>query len=266
MILNKEHTFATNNCPLIPYKMKKTVFILSLFVVAALAASAQQSYRMFEMMYMTVKSGHEKEFEKAVALHNKKFHSQAPYKVTLAEVELGPNSGDYTWVMGPLTFTDLDGRPADDAHESDWSATVMTHVEKVSGADYWRVDDKLSYSPLETATGERRMVTYYDIAPGKGYRFDELVKKLLKVYQDKKYKDNFTFLRNSFNTGNGRDVMIISFFDKFSYFDADNTMVKDYEEMYGQGSWSQFMTEYNEVVVSSTDEIRHRRAELSSSN
>lgn len=246
--------------------MKKSIITLGLLVAAVMAVPAQQSYKMYEMMYMTVKSGHEKEFEKAVAAHNKKFHPPGPYQVTVAEVELGPNSGQYVWIMGPLTFTDLDSRPADEAHESDWSATVMPHVEKLSDTDYWRVDDKLTYTQPGLTQRERRMITFYDIAPGKGYRFDELVKKVLKVYQDKNYKDNFTYMRNSFNTGNGRDVMMVSFFDKYSYFDIDNPMVKDYEEIFGQGSWSQFMAEYNEVVLSSTDEIRHRRAELSSSN
>lgn len=246
--------------------MKKSLLLLSFCVIAAYAASAQQSYRMYEMMYMTVKPGQEKAFEKAVAVHNKKFHAQAPYKVTIAEVELGSHTGDYTWVMGPLTFTDLDGRPADEQHETDWSSTVLPFVEKQSGVDYWKIDDKLSYTTPEAANSERRMITYYDIAPGKAYRFDELVKKVVKVYQDKKYKDNFTYMSNSFNTGNHRDVMIVNFFDKYSYFDVENPMSKDFEEIFGKGSWSQFMAEYNEIVVSSSDEIRRRRADLSSSN
>ena len=137
---------------------------------------------------------------------------------------------------------------------------------KLSGADYWKVDEKLSYSTPEDPNKERRMVTFYDIAPGKGFSFDEMVKKVLKVYQDKKYKDNFMYLRNSFNTGNHRDVMIVTFFDKYSYFDIENPLSKDFEEIYGQGSWSQFMSEFDEIVVSSTDEIRQRRADLSSSN
>lgn len=243
--------------------MKKSILLLSLFVTAAMAVSAQQKYKMYEFMYMTVKPGHEKEFEKAVAEHNKKFHPPGPYQVAVVEVELGPNSGQYTWVMGPCTFTELDGRPADDKHETDWATTVMPHVEKVSDTDYWKVDDKLSYSPLQTASGERRMATFYDIAPGKMYRFEELVRKVVKVYQEKKYKDNFTYFRSPFNTGNGRDVMIVSFFDKFAYFDIDNPMMKDFDEIFGPGSWSQFMDEYNSIVISSIDEIRHRLPDLS---
>ncbi len=64
---------------------------------------------------------HVAQFEDALAKHNQRFHAEGPYTALVYYVVTGPRSGQMLWLMGPGTFTSLDGRPSGDPHDSDWS-------------------------------------------------------------------------------------------------------------------------------------------------
>lgn len=74
----------------------------------------------------------------------------------------GPYSGQYLWIMGPGTFTSLDGRPTGDPHDSDW-AEVLAHADGHSNI-YWRRNENLS-TPLPESDAAVRPVPFTGVGP-----------------------------------------------------------------------------------------------------
>src|SRR5690349_7599447 len=108
--------------------MKNLVILFSCMFGLITSGWTQTDYKQWETHRFKVKMGQEDDFEKSLAAHNKKFHNAAPYKTSVFSLHTGPNSGDYEIALGPMTFTQLEGRPAGKDHDEDW-AKVMSHVE-----------------------------------------------------------------------------------------------------------------------------------------
>jgi hypothetical protein len=166
------------------------------------------------------------------------------------------------WVMGPCTFTDLDGRPDSKEHEDDWSTNVEPYIEATS-AEYWKNDKDISYVPENFKWGSKVVWTVYDIKPFMGYRFKEMCKKIAAVYAAKKYTYNFQVFMNQFDSKDGRDFGIEVDFNNWAFFDRDDNFRKDYEEINGEGSFQQLLNEYRDVVISSVDEVVELVPEMS---
>ena len=126
--------------------MKNLLFTLMLLTWASFSLQAQTDYKQWETHRFVAKRGHETDFEKGLAEHNKQFHNSAPYTTNIFEIITGPNSGAYELAMGPMTFTQMEGRPAGKEHDTDW-AKVMEHVESTGESMYWRADKDIYYAP-----------------------------------------------------------------------------------------------------------------------
>jgi len=125
--------------------MKKILFLI-VFLLAGVITHAQDSYIMYETMYIKPKYSKIKEFNVALEAHNKRFHAEGPNAVAIQRVANRARAGQLVWVMGPLTFTDLDNRPSDEAHLDDWNE-VMAYIDELTEVEYWRMDPDLSYTP-----------------------------------------------------------------------------------------------------------------------
>jgi hypothetical protein len=91
-----------------------------------------------------------------------------------------------------------------------------------------------------------------------------MLEKVVAVYKAKNYPYGFYVYENQFDSGDGEDVVIEWEFDKWSFFDVDMKFSKQYEEVHGEGTWTQFMEEYKDVVEKATDEIAELNADASS--
>ncbi len=242
--------------------MKKTIILMMSMLLVTLGFSQGTDYKMYEMQYMKPKNDKLKELSAAMANHNKKYHSSGPYSAYVWLAETGPHTGEWVWVMGPCTFTDLDSRPDSKEHTEDWMYNVMPFVESVSDGEYWKLDDKLSYSPEGSFSG-KEVWTIYDLNPYEGYRFTVLCEKVLEVYKKKSYPDYFQVYRSQFRSDNGRDIAIGFGFKNWAFFDEEDNFWKDYEEIHGEGSKWKFMEEYRDVVASSFEEVSSLIPELS---
>jgi hypothetical protein len=235
---------------------------MSLFLLITFGFSQEKKYEMYEMMYMKPKNDKLKELNAAMANHNKKYHNTGPYAAHVWMAETGPHTGEWVWVMGPCTFTELDSRPETKEHTEDWMYNVMPYVDDVSEGEYWKKDDKLTYAPEGSFSG-KEIWTVYDIKPYEGYRFTALCEKVLEVYKKKNYPDYFTVYRTQFTSGSGRDIAIGFGFKNYAFFDEEDTFWKDYEEIHGEGSKWKFTEEYREIVESSFEELSTLIPELS---
>lgn len=241
-------------------KANRVLGVLSgLVLVAALGVA--QDYEMYETQYLSVRPGHAKQFNEGMKAHNDRFHASGPYRATVWYVANGANSGQMFWVMGPCTFTDLDGRPAGPEHESDWADNVLAHAEQ-GETQYWRLDPDLSYRP-DTNPRSKMRVRIQDIERFEGYRFRELRAKAKKLMETKKYPDPFLVFRSATQSGTGRDIALVRGFDNWAALDREGTWRADFEEVHGAGSWRRFLMEVEEVVRHSEDELHELMPELS---
>jgi hypothetical protein len=205
---------------------------------------------------MKVKNSNVDAFEAAVKAHNEKFHSAAPYVAELHYNVNGPNGGTYTWIMGPTSYTAMDTRPGEGAHDDDWDNNVTKHVEYMYPPSYWSGDSKLS-SIVANAKNSKRLIWMYDIKKGQRARWSELVGKVAKVYREKRPEQTFIVGWNEFvDTKAGNDAVMIFPFDKWAWMDNRSNFSKDFEAVHGSGSWHNFLNEIPETVEGRVDWVR----------
>ncbi len=244
--------------------MKKKLILIFVIIAFVYSGFAQETdYKMYEMICLTPKYEKLKELGEAITKHNKEFHNEDPYKASVWMAHTGPHTGEWVWVMGPLTFTDMDNRPETKEHLEDWRDNVMPHVKKMSEGEYWKLDDKVSYLPEDSFTG-KEIWAVYDIEPFDDYRFTALLEKVIEVYKEKSYPNHLEVYRTQFSSASGRDVAISFGFKNWAFFDEEDKFWKDYEEVHGEGSKWKFFEEYRDVVISTYDEVAEFVPELSS--
>ncbi len=225
-------------------------------------------YGVFENAILTPNPAQVTQFEKGLAEHNKKYHGEGPYGVRVYWISNGENTGSYVWTMGPFPWSTLDNRPAEkEGHDADWNTNVAAYMTADSGKQsYWQGHNDLSRFPKDF-TIKKMLVDYYDVKRGKGDEVLKLVGKMNKLYAGKSPDETFGIYTNEFgSTKGGRDLAVISFFDKSAWLGEDHSVEKKYEEMYGAGSWGQFLKDWMEVTNGSETELWIYRSDLSGIN
>jgi hypothetical protein len=243
--------------------MKRITILFAVLLMTATLTIGQTDYKMWEVTYLKPTAENYNLLTTNLAAHIKKYHNSGPRKVSVWYNYTGSHVGELAWVMGPFTFTDLDTPFADEkAHEEDWAKTVEPYVETTT-SDYWKLDDKLSYSPENYKSGGKVIWSVYDLVPFEGYRFKELCKKIIEVYKQKSYPHTFEVYWNQFENKAGRDVVIEVNFTKWAFLDEDEQFVKDYEEIHGEGTYRLAIEEYRDIVISVEDELSEIIPEMS---
>ncbi len=105
--------------------MKKGIFTLALVMFCLVAANAQADYKMYIQLSLEPNLDQITLFEKNLAEHNKKYHSEGFMKAEVWKVLSATNSGQYALWMGPLTFSDFDTREEIKGHDADWNDNVL---------------------------------------------------------------------------------------------------------------------------------------------
>jgi len=242
----------------------KNLFFLIAFLLAGVITFGQDSYIMYETMYIKPKSSKIMEFNEALAAHNKKFHAEGPNEVAIQRVANGARAGQLVWVMGPLNFTDLDNRPSDVAHEEDWNS-VMSYIDEVTEVEYWRMDPDLSYTPEGWNFTPKIHIRSWELKHGKSEEFLGVMKKIVEVFRTKEYDNSWHVYWNYFQTGNGRDISGVFGFGKWAFYDEDPVFITDFEEIHGEGSWTETYETLTLVTVGMTEELRELIPELGGS-
>jgi hypothetical protein len=241
-----------------------TIVLLMMATLAApvVAQNDSKSYRMYDVVYIKPKYDKLEELGLVMAKHNRDFHSTAPYRASIWSVSGGDHTGWWAWVMGPLTFTDLDTRPGDKAHNDDWQREVMPLIDDIDEANFWRYDSTVSYDANEPFSGSEIWTTYY-LEPYQGYRFTAMLTKVKQVYQQKSLPNSFEVYRASFDTKDGGNVLIAFPFKNYAWFDEDRDFGALYDDVHGKGAWEKFRYEYRDVVKYAQDELTTFIPELS---
>lgn len=238
----------------------KKLFFLTMLSLGFFILNAQESYVMFETMYIDAKPDKIDEFEAALKSHNKKFHADGPAAVSVHYIVNGPYAGQLSWLMGPLTFTDLDSRPSGEDHREDWNK-VMPYVKSISEVEYWRRSDDINYRP-EGANFSKFHMRYFDVKWGKWEEFSKFLSQVVEVHKAKAYPQSMTIFWSQFGSGNGREVVAVQGFNKYSEYDEEDTWVEDFDSVHGEGAWSKAMERMGEMTEGMSEEIREVVPEL----
>lgn len=241
--------------------MKKIIYTFALLLSAVLAIQAQADYKMYAQVSLEPKLDQITLFEKNLAEHNKKYHSEGFMKAEVWTILSGTNSGKYAIWMGPLTFSDFDALEENKGHDADWNDNVLALCSEVSEMEWWKYNEELSYAPEGSFTG-KDVFRVYDISRGQLYRFKEVLKKVVAVYKAREYPDYFLVYYNEFSSNSNRDVAFASGFKTWASLDEKSTFKKDFEEVHGEGSWGPFLEEYRASFNSYEDELSIRAEHL----
>lgn len=227
--------------------MKKLIlYSLVLFCLPLMA----QNDIMFEMVTMTPKDGMSDALISKMKMHNDKFHAQNPYGARVYSINTGKQAGKLVWTMGPTTWTDMETRPGEGAHDDDWK-NVTDMLEDEINVEYFRFEPSLSNFPKDFDI-KNLWIRFTDLTAWEEYRFRALMEKIQKVYAEKMPdRTRGVYYNTMGNSKDGRDVMTVQFFDNLSWMDERGEMPKLFEEVYGVNSWMNFMREIEEVVEGS---------------
>lgn len=235
--------------------MKKLILTLGIVLTSAVLVMGQADYKMYETIYLRPKSDKLKELNEGLKAHNMKYHSEAPYEAGVHYISVGQHAGEYSWIMGPCTFSDLDGRPSGD-HDTDWSDNVSPYVYRTTDVEYWMYKEKLSYSAEGDEGSKKLFIRIWDVKDGMRKKFNHLLEGVTAVFHKNEYNHSFRVYATAFDTGNERDMIAVMGFENWAYFDQDNNFKKDYEALHGEDSWDFFMDELETCLNSTKIEIR----------
>ena len=225
--------------------------------------TAAQDYALYETQYVKVLPGHAAAMNEAMAAHNQAFHAEGPHLAQVHFVINGPRAGQLVWIMGPGTWTALDGRPAGEPHDPDWADKVLEHGE-ADLTEYWIANDDLSYTP-ETpseASPNLYLVRYFEVADNA--LFVKVQGQIRDVQATMKNPRARTMYRKQFMSRDGRDWATVIQYAAWADLDADGpgNFQAAFVETHGEAAWSTFQEEFGAAVVGRTDEWRQIIPEL----
>lgn len=241
--------------------MKHTLLTLLISLIIVGFAGAQETYTMYETNYLTPKEGMSKALHEGLIAHNKKFHAAAPYEAWVSYVAVGESEGDFVWGMGPTTFTALDSRPDDDAHNQDWAVNVAPYIAESGITEYWKKNDELSYTPEGDANLKLQFIRFWGVKPGKWETFKGVLKNVAEVYKTNKFPESWSIYVNQFTTEEGRDVASVSNMANWASFDSDLGWVAAYEKIYGKDTWKTAMATIYDCTDEYSEEVRERQTD-----
>ena len=241
--------------------MKSLLYLLLLSPLMAYAQAGSEL--IFEISTMSASRANQAQVEQAMGAHNKKYHASGPSGVRVFVVQTGTNSGDYKWVMGPGPWSALDARPADDAHNADWDNNVDKYLNEETNTEYIRLDTEMSRFPKDF-NADKLFVRYVDVVKGKQKEATEIIKRIVRVYTEKIPDETFGIYYNEVpSTSAGRDITIVSFFDKYAWMGVDDGFNAKYDEIFGKGAAEAMWVSWQGVTEGQECEIWEYQEKLS---
>ena len=242
--------------------MRTLIFTLLLIPLLVVSQSTTE-YPVIENGMITANPAKIKEFEKGVAAHNKMYHAEGAYGARVYWISNGTNVGKYMWVMGPLTWSAMDARPAKEGHDEDWNTNVLPYTMAEGDQTYWKFHPALSNFPQDFNLKYLK-VMMLDIVPFKEQQFLDQLDKIAAVMKSKYPTEPYGMYTNEMpSEKDGRDFAYVDFFDKMGFLGREDTFPKDFEAVHGENSWKAFLNVLAETTKGVRSELWTFRADLS---
>jgi len=236
------------------------IMVAMVFGTIITVKAQKKSYVMWESLLITPNNAKLKVLGENMRKHNQKYHKDGPYKAYVYNITTGPNTNKMVWMMGPLTFSDLDARPAAGGHDADWRDNIMPYVWKLNTAEYWKQDGKLSNVGMMDPTKEVQFpiesIRYYEVAKKGGQNTGLLLKQISKTVKAMDGVNPFGIYDNQFRQGDlGRHIALVGFNKNWAEFDKDDKFKETFIKVNGKNSWQTFLDNMNDTFTNSWDEI-----------
>ena len=244
--------------------MKKLLIAVFLCIPVLLFAQdkEEKKYTMYETIYLKPDGENAAKLIENLKAHNKKYHNKAPYSAYVFNVANGPNAGQMIWMMGPLTFADLDNRPSKDGHDDDWMKNVVPYLAGTGTVEYWKRDDDLS-----NIVGEPRPMAYnrfWKVDRDNGFLVDGLLKQISATIKAMEGENPWGVWDNMFRQGDmGRHIVTSSGMNNWAEMDDDQNFKETFIKVHGENSWMTFVQSMDIAFEDSFDEIWVIQPELS---
>lgn len=248
----------------------KNISIVLLALLFTLSAVAEESkaYTQWDTFRFTVNNKDAKKLTKNMRAHIKKYHAKAPLKTQIFNVVYGPNSNELIWVMGPVSYSELDARADDKQHDDDWADNINPYISAYNESEVWRNMEGLEINNLgeKAEAPEKYFARYLTVNKDQD---PEVIKYLLTQVKDTLVKIGkvkyWTVMDNQFIQGNlnGRHLMGLSSMASWAEIDEDWEFAKHFEELYGKGSYKAFRESYGRVFKNQWHEVIAINKEMS---
>jgi len=249
--------------------MKKiSTLLVVLFFTLTVNAEKSKAYTQWDTFRFTINNQYANKFTKNMRAHIKKYHVKAPLKTKIYNVTYGPDANDLIWVMGPVSYSELDARPDNKKHDDDWADNINPYITSYNQSEIWRNMEGLVINNLDekSASPEKFSARYLTVNSDQD---PEVVKYLLTQVKDTLDKIGkvkyWAIMENQFIQGNtnGRHLMGLSSMDSWAELDEDWEFNKHFEELYGKGSYKAFRANYSGVFKNQWHEIITVNKEMS---
>lgn len=201
------------------------------------------SYTMYEMVQLTPDGNDNNQLKEAMKSHNAKFHNEGPHSAVVFSVSSGPEVGTLLWMMGPLKYSDLDSRPAGDAHDADW-AKVMEHIETVGNVEYWKRDDDLSVFDPDAAPSPMLYIRTWKVRQGKGFLVGGHLKQASAAVKAMAGENSWSVWDNEFRQGSrGRHIATVSGLNNWADLEdsGEARFAEAFKKVHGEDAWIPFI-------------------------
>ena len=229
----------------------------------AFTANAQddtKSYEMWESIMLTPDNTKLKILQVNMRKHNQTYHKEGAHKATVYNISTGPNAGKIIWEMGPLTFTDLDTRPAVGGHDDDWRDNVSPYIKKMNTVEYWRANDKLNNTSMLDDDNSKYPILhirYFELESGQFFNINTFFKKISETVKALDGENPWGIYVNEFQQGIdiGRHIATVGFNKNWAEYDKDVNWVETFEKLHGNNSWQAHINMRNATFKNRWDEV-----------
>jgi len=249
--------------------MKKIpTLILAFFFSLSAIAEESKVYTQWDTFRFTVNNQFAKKLTKNMRAHIKKYHAEAPLKTKIYNITYGPSANELIWVMGPVSYSELDARPDNKKHDDDWADNINPYITSYNQSEIWRNMEGLVINNLneKSSDPERYSARYLTVNADQD---PEVVKYLLTQVKETLVKIGkvkyWAVMENQFIQGNvnGRHLIGLSSMQSWAELDDDWEFGKHFEELYGKGSFKAFRVNYARVIKNQWHEIISVNKEMS---
>jgi len=253
-------------------KKMKCLILTALLVFGASTFSIAQddsSYEMWETIILTPDNTKLKVLGENMRAHNQKYHAKgSAHEAVVYNITTGPNSNKLIWEMGPITFSDLDTRPAEGGHDEDWRDNIMPNIKKLGTVEYWKTMEDLSNVDMLDSDNSKYPILYlryYEVAKNHGYTIPHLLKQMSEAVKGMEGENPWGLYDNEFRQGYdiGRHIAWVGFFKNWTEFDEDGGFKEAFLKVHGENSWDAYIKGLDDTFSNSWDEIWVYNKELS---
>jgi len=243
--------------------IKKSISIMTLLLMVFgtfLTVEAQdKDYVMWESITITPDNTKLKILGENMRKHNQTYHKEGPYKAYVYNISTGPNIGQIVWEMGPLTYSHLDGRPSDTAHDDDWRDNIMPYVKKMTNGEYWKKDKELSNTAMldpNSVSHPLLYIRYFEVVKDEGHNVNSLFTQISKTVKAMDGENPWSVYYNEFRQGDiGRHIVTVNPYKNWAELDMEDNFKETFIKVNGKDSWEPFLANMNDSFSNSWDEI-----------